>query len=220
MKELITKEDGWIIHNLWTQISERSGRKAGFKCICGVEKEVDFFDVKYGKSKSCGCHASKLTAERNKRLAKHGMTGTPTYISWQNMKSRCTYTNDPDFHNYGGRGIQVCDRWLSSFENFLKDMGERPKGMTLDRKDPDGDYDPSNCKWSTNVEQQLNRRVRVNSTSQYRGVCMPKRRFRWRASVRVGDKTIQIGTYDSEIEAAKAYDQKVKELGLPNKLNF
>lgn len=148
------------------------------------------------------------------------MTGTTTYISWRGMKSRCINKDDPDFHNYGGRGIKVCDRWLVSFENFLEDMGERPKGMTLDRIDSDGNYEPSNCKWATNVEQQLNRRVRANSTSHYRGVCKPKGRNKWRASVRVGGKMLQIGAYVCEIQAAKAYDQKVKELGLSNKLNF
>ncbi len=220
MKPLTIKENGWIVHNLWTQISGRTGRKATFKCSCGLEKEIDFFDVKYGKSKSCGCHASRLTSERNKSFIKHSMSKTRTYASWNCMKSRCMNKNNPDFHNYGGRGIKVCDRWLSSFENFLNDMGERPKDMTLDRKDSDGNYEPSNCKWSTSVEQQLNRRVRANSTSQYRGVCKPKGRNKWRASVKVDGKMLQIGAFNCEIEAAKAYDQKVKELGLPNKLNF
>ncbi len=76
---------------------------------------------------------------------KHGLEGTPTYNSWRSMKQRCLNSNSPDYNHYGGRGIMICERWMV-FENFLADMGERPKGMTLDREDNDGHYKPSNCK--------------------------------------------------------------------------
>lgn len=82
---------------------------------------------------------------------------TPTYHSWAKMKTRC---NNPHAHNYeyyGGRGITVCERW-SSFKNFLEDMGERPENKTLDRIDPNGNYEPSNCRWATAKEQRVNQR--------------------------------------------------------------
>jgi hypothetical protein len=83
--------------------------------------------------------------------AKDGV-GTPTYQSWRGMIGRCCYSKHPYFHRYGGRGITVCDHWLF-FENFLADMGERPKGLTFDRRDQEKGYEPSNCRWATRKEQ-------------------------------------------------------------------
>lgn len=73
------------------------------------------------------------------------------------MLQRCTNPNDPAYRHYGGRGITVCERW-QSFENFLADMGERPEGLTLDRTDNEGNYEPGNCKWATRAQQSANRR--------------------------------------------------------------
>ncbi len=81
---------------------------------------------------------------------------TPTYYSWQNMLASCRHPSVPSHPNYGARGITVCDRWLK-FGNFLADMGERPEGMTLDRIDNDGNYEPANCRWATKEQQTANR---------------------------------------------------------------
>lgn len=83
-----------------------------------------------------------------------------TYNSWTAMKRRCLNLTNKDYENYGGRGITICNRWLGEdgFINFLSDMGERPKGTTLDRIDNNGNYEPSNCKWSTSKQQSNNRR--------------------------------------------------------------
>lgn len=78
------------------------------------------------------------------------------YNSWYSMKQRCLNTNKDNYSAYGGRGIKICDRWIESFDNFLEDMGNRPEGTTLDRIDSNGNYEPSNCKWSTYSEQTLN----------------------------------------------------------------
>ena len=83
---------------------------------------------------------------------------SPTYQSWQAMKQRSLNPNCPAYKDYGGRGIKVCERWMD-FANFLTDMGERPKGKTLDRINNDGDYEPGNCRWSTPKEQNQNQRI-------------------------------------------------------------
>ena len=88
----------------------------------------------------------------NKRL---GLSKHPLYRAWAGMVNRCTNPNNSHYHLYGGRGIKVCDRWRT-FKNFLDDMGERPEGMSLDRIDPLGDYENSNCRWATPLEQRLN----------------------------------------------------------------
>lgn len=119
-------------------------------CDCGTEKLVRASVLTSGKAQSCGClHRERVTA--------HGMTNTKTFKTWLSMIGRCTNPKSPDFHRYGGRGVQVCDRWTESFENFLSDMGERPEGKTLDRIDVNGNYEPKNCRWATLSEQNRNK---------------------------------------------------------------
>jgi hypothetical protein len=105
---------------------------------------------------------SRAALKNNKLGLKHGYAQTgmkhPLYTIWSAMKDRCHNPNNKQYADYGGRGITVCDRWRNSFPNFLEDMGERPEGLTLERSDNDGNYEPSNCVWETRKKQAENRR--------------------------------------------------------------
>lgn len=97
------------------------------------------------------CHNCKFT--------KHGMSRSGTYYSFHAMQLRCLYDKGGSYERYGAKGITICDRWVGveGFDNFVNDMGERPRGTTLDRIDSTGNYEPSNCKWSTSIEQANNK---------------------------------------------------------------
>jgi hypothetical protein len=132
------------------------------QCDCGNDIEIRGDAIRSGNTKSCGCILKEKVAERNISRSTHGHSKrgniSREYNSWANMKTRCYNPKNKDYHIYGGRGIKICERWLNSFDNFFIDMGERPEGKTLDRIDSDGNYEPSNCKWSTPYEQRMNQR--------------------------------------------------------------
>lgn len=126
------------------------------RCDCGTLRIVVGYNLRNGNTRSCGC----LRREAGTNSRTHGMTGTRIYKSWDMMIQRCTNPRCKDYYNYGGRGIQVCPRWRYSFENFLKDMGDMPEGLILDRINNDGHYELGNCRWATPKEQANNRRKR------------------------------------------------------------
>lgn len=121
------------------------------QCVCGSLKFYNQNQLRRKQVRSCG-----------HRRPHHGMVGTPAYCSWRSMLQRCyTETKPCNRRAYRDRGIQVCKRWRTAFLNFFADLGPRPPGTTLDRIDPSGHYEPTNCRWATPIEQGVTRRNNV-----------------------------------------------------------
>jgi len=129
------------------------------RCGCprATEKLVISSHLVNGRSTSCGCMLTRL---KHGQCGGHGRKASGVYVSWQQMLQRCTNPNNSGYVNYGGRGINVCMWWMK-FENFYADMGDRPSGMSLERKNVNGNYAPSNCHWGTAREQARNTRATV-----------------------------------------------------------
>ena len=129
--------------------------------------------------------------QKNRSYVKHGMTNTPEYRAWQEMIQRCYNPNGNRYHRYGGRGITVCARWLESFENFYKDMGDRPSiRHSLDRKDNDLGYYKENCRWATPGQQAYNKTHKKNSTGRVVGVALGNKE--WMAYAKKDGKRVYL----------------------------
>ena len=136
----------------------------------------------------------------NGRLKWGGLSGTKTYYAWRSMRARCTNPKAPGFKNYGGRGIAVCERWRGDYLAFLADMGEAPEGMSLDRIDVEGDYEPGNCRWASNETQANNQRRNVLYEHDGLTMTIPQ----WARHLRIGVDTLwrRLNVYGMPLDVA------------------
>ncbi len=168
-------------------------------------------------------------------MTTHGHTSggkwSPTYMSWKSMHDRCERPKCNDYHRYGGAGISVCKRW-AMFENFLKDMGERPAGMVLDRMDNEGNYEPGNCRWVTWVDSANNRRntamalfngrfLPVAEVEREMGLCKGAVRHRTKAGVDVATMhwgNARPGTLNPQSKCSEEMVRQIRAASGPDRI--
>lgn len=166
-------------------------------CHCGNKFLAVKKQLRNGRTHHCGC---------DKKVSVFGdLSKSPLLDVWKSMLDRCFNKNNPSYEDYGGRGITVCEQWrfdkVEGFRNFIEDMGERPEGLTLDRIDFNGNYEPSNCRWADRAIQSFNRRKQKNSQTVRVGIRYDAENDKWRASINYEGKAYHL-YYGKSLEIA------------------
>jgi len=203
-----------------TETSKQKVRLGIYKCSCGKEFKARSFLINHSITVSCGCYQSLCNKTRS---TKHGLSKHPLCAVLGAIVSRTSNKDCKGYKNYGGRGITVCDAWKNNVEIFYNwaILNGYKEGLSIDRINNDGNYEPSNCRWAERTVQARNTR-RLNSTNKsgYRGVSWKKDNNKWVSKIRVDNKTIHLGYFIDSMEAAKVYDNYVINNNLEHTKNF
>ena len=196
--------------------TEKSGRKhrysfGVYECqYCGKEFEAMTAHIKSGNTRSCGCQKGGNT---------HGLSHNQFYKTWKSMMGRCYNLKNKHYQSYGGMGISVCTDWqdLANFVSWAEET--YIEGMTMDRINNDGNYEPTNIRWADKTTQAINRRMKGINTSGYTGVSYHKTKNKWTANIGINNKLKHLGQFDSIEEAVLARDNYITQNSLPHKLS-
>lgn len=201
-----------------TEKSKHKTKLGIYECqYCMKEFIGHTYNIKSGSAKSCGCQKHK---PREKSI-KHNLAKHRFYSTWAKMVHRCSNPNNKDYMSYGGRGISVCEEWLD-VANFLTwcDL-TRPniEGLSLDRIDVNGNYEPNNCRWADTLTQRLNQRISTANTTGFVGVDFRPSENKYIARITVLGDRVYLGYFDSKEEAVQARDNYIIQNNLPHKLS-
>ena len=192
-----------------TEKSKEKKRFGLYQCqYCGKEFEASVTNVTSRTTNSCGCFKKKQIIASN---SSHGCAYHPLYHTWKGMKARCTNPKANYYKDYGGRGIQVCERWLD-VRNFIEDMyPSYQEDLTLDRIDVSGNYELDNCRWTdANTQMRNTRDINSVNTSGYRGVSFSKRDNMYQSKIYYAGIHKYLGSFQTALEAGKAYETYVR----------
>ena len=197
-----------------TEKSKQKRRYGIYKCgFCGNEFKAQVQHITSGNIKSCGCYNKRRLSETHKT---HGLTYTRLYNTWKGIKKRTLNPKDKAYTDYGGRGITICEEWKNdfmSFHDWAMSNGYSDE-LSIDRIDNDGNYEPNNCRWTTQIIQTRNQRIRKNNTSGYKGVSFVKSRNNYTTYICVNNNKIHLGYFPTAEEGAIAYNNYIIENNL------
>ena len=183
------------------------GKKVSWKCLCDCGKETIVLttNLTTNRIKSCGCLKNQKLIERS---TKHNQRHTKLYEVWKTMKQRCFNSNNKSYHNYGGRGIIVCDEWKDNYQAFYEwSMNNGYKeGLSIDRINNDGNYEPSNCRWADRFTQNNN--TRQNKPVVIDGVS--KTIHQWTREYNIPVEIVRNRLYNKHWDIVKALTTPVK----------
>ena len=212
-KPILIEDLGMMFH---TESSKTKYRFGIYKCgFCGTNFKANTYDINRGYTKSCGCYKSSKLSNRNKT---HGLFHTRLYNTWADIKRRTLNPKNKRYSYYGGRGITICNEWKNDFMSFynwaMLNGYEENKGISIDRIDNDENYCPENCRWTTSIVQNRNKRIRKDNTSGYKGVSYFKDGNKYKAVITINKEKIHLGLFPTAVEAGIAYNNYIIENNL------